>query len=242
MLLSIIVLTKDRSHLLAAALESIVKQTFSDFEVVVVNDGSVDETAQVLLNWLSRLPLVIIVHPVSCGITESRQEALLASRGEFVAFLDDDDIWVDKEKLKKQIDYLNQNSKVVLVGGGIEVGSQKKFRPETDSAIRKSMLFRNNFFTSTVVFRKEVALKAGGFIPDWVDLVEDYDLWLRMGKLGQMHNFQESFAVYAKSSYNKDKFKKFLRKQFSLIRKNRNFYPNYFLASVILYVRVLFGF
>jgi hypothetical protein len=90
-----------------------------------------------------------------------------------------------------------------------------------------------------VLFKKEAAIKAGGFIKNGMDFGEDYDLWLRMGRLGQMYNFPEVFTAYAAPSYNKERFKNFLSKQLSLIGQHRKDYPNYFLAALILKARLL---
>jgi glycosyltransferase involved in cell wall biosynthesis len=247
---SVIVLTKNRSELLKKALASIEAQSFRDFEIVVVNDGSKDGTQEMLLahqriSSSANQQMQIINHGESIGIIKSRQEALEKSSGELIAFLDDDDEWVDAEKLAKQVRYLDEHLKCVIVGGGIriELGSKNhelRMRVETDQKIRNTMLFRNNFFTSTVMFRKDVAVKAGGFIKDDIDLAEDYDLWLRMGKLGDMYNFQEVFTKYTLPVYNKDKFRQFLRKQLRLIEPHKNDYPNYLLAALILRIRLLF--
>ncbi len=239
---SINILTKNRSELLQQALNSVFNQSFKDIEVVIVNDGSNDNTDRVLKD-LKFDNIKIINHYTSLGITLSRQEALNQSMGEYIAILDDDDEWIDVDKLKKQVEYLDGHPDVVLVGGGISVNSKtqmtnNKFRPETNSEIHKTMLLRNNFFTSTVMFRREAGIKVGGFIKDEIDLCEDYDLWLKLGKIGQMYNFQEPFVKYRLSSYNKEKFRLFLQKQLKLIRKNKAVYPGFWLAWLILKFRL----
>lgn len=240
---SINILTKNRAQALDKALNGLKNQSFQDFEAVIINDGSNDQTNEILSKWNSVLPLKIIHNKISKGITASRQEAFLASQGEYIAVLDDDDEWVDAGKLKKQAEYLDSHPKVVLVGGGIKILNFKfqisKMRPETDEEIRKTMLFRNNFFTSTVMFRKQAAIEAGGFIKDNLDLAEDYDLWLRLGKLGKMYNFQEAFANYSQPSYNKEKFKAFFNKQLRLIKRHKGDYPHYWFSALILKVRLL---
>lgn len=251
---SVNILTKNRAQLLEKALVSVLNQSFADYEVVVVNDGSTDSTESVLSNFKAAiLNFQIINHKSSSGITLSRQEALLRSRGEYVAILDDDDEWLDRDKLKKQVEFLDKHQEVVLAGGGIEINQKsktclaesrrvknQKFRAETDKQIRKIMLFRNNFFTSTVMFRREAAVKAGGFIFDGADLAEDYDLWLRLGEIGQMYNFQEPFTAYRLPSYNKGKFRQFLQKQMRIIKNHPRGYPFYFIASTIIRIRLLF--
>jgi glycosyltransferase involved in cell wall biosynthesis len=241
--ISVNILTHNRVELLKKALSSIIAQSFQDFEIVLVDDGSSDGT-QEAIEKLKIKNLRIIKHEQSAGIAASRQEALLASDGEYIAILDDDDEWVDQEKLKKQVEYFQEHPDAVLVGGGIRIESRSKdqevrMRPQLDKIIRRTMLFKNNFFTSTVMFRRQAAIEAGGFTKDGDDLAEDYDLWLRLGQKGQMHNFYEVFAGYRQSSYNKGKFKEFLNKQSRLIKVNRRAYPYYLPASAILKIRAL---
>lgn len=245
---SVNILTKNRAQSLHAALESINRQSYADFEIIVANDGSTDVTAEFLENIAKDDPRVKIIHHVSSvGITLSRREALEQSRGEYVAILDDDDEWIDNDKLKKQVEFLDSHPGYVLVGGGITVnsklhspagGSNAKFRPSSDKQIRKTMLLRNNFFTSTVMFRRQTALQAGGFIAAGADLAEDYDLWLRLGQLGKMYNPQEVFTAYCLPSYNKERFRQFLQKQLRLISQYRQQYPYYWPANLILRFRL----
>ncbi len=248
---SVITLTKDRVAFLERALAGIGRQTYVGYEVIVVDDGSADSTQNTIERLSARggsatggKNLKIIRHATSLGITASRQEALEAAAGEYVAILDDDDEWVDENKLKKQAEFLDAHPEVALVGGGIEIAKFKnkkiqKFRPQSDSRIRRTMLLRNNFFTSTVMFRRAAALQAGGFLADGADVAEDYDLWLRLGRLGKFYNFQEVFTAYRQPSYNKERFKQFLAKQLRLIQKHRDDYPFAFIAKVILRIRIL---
>ncbi len=239
---SIHILTKNRAPLLRKALYSVCAQSFGDFEVVIVNDGSTDDTAAVLEEYAQKLPLVIITHGQSRGIIASRQEALLKSAGEYIAILDDDDEWIDADKLKKQLWWFEQNSKGVLVGSAVEyktdTGSKIVSRPKSDYLIRRTMLLRNNFFTSTVMFKKAAALQSGGFIADGVDVAEDYHLWLRLGQLGQMGNFRQVFTAYRAIVYTKGRFKMFLTKQLSLIGKYKQDYPFFWLSSLVLKLRI----
>ncbi len=244
---SIIILTKNRSELLKNALQSVANQSWKDFEIVVVNDGSTDNTESIITQFQNKLSLKTINHKESIGITKSRQEALLAANGELVSIIDDDDTWdwVDTDKLFKQVEWFNNHKNGVLVGAGMQVNTKLRpvkyiFRPEHDKDIRATMLFRNNFFTSTVMFKRSAAIDAGGFIFDGTDVAEDYDLWLRIGMVGEMGNLREIFTIYRFPSYNKDKFKQFLKKQLRLIKDHKTHYPHYWLASLALKVRLLF--
>lgn len=244
---SVNILTKNRALLLRRALYSIWGQSYKDIEVILISDGSTDNTEEITQELTKAgLNIDFVIHNESLGITASRQEALLKSKGEFIAILDDDDEWVDVDKLKKQVEFLDQNSDFVLVGGGISVinsknqASRTKLRPQTDENIRQTMLLRNNFFTSTVMFKREMVIKVGGFIKDKQDFAEDYDLWLRLGNVGKMFNFQEVFTKYTLPNYNKERFIGFLKKQKSLIIKYKSEYPNYLVAYFILSLRIFF--
>lgn len=239
---SVNILTRDRSELFKKALSSVQKQSFTDYEIVVVDDGSTEDINKAL-EFFKHLNIKTIRHSVSEGIIKSRQEALQSSSGKYVAILDDDDEWVNADKLKKQVEFLDSNPDYVLAGGGMQIVSNIKeqgikMRPQSDRKIRRWMLLKNPFFTSTVMFRKEVAIKAGGFIKDKIDLAEDYDLWLRMGGLGKMFNFREPFVNYLKPSYNTDKLLQFWQKQLLLICREKNNYPFYFFSRLILYIRI----
>jgi len=233
------ILTKNRLELLKRALASVRAQTFTDYQIIIVNDGSEDGTKE-FLNTLPKKNLEVTNLYESCGISYCRQYALLSSYAMYVAILDDDDEWLDPNKLKKQVEYLESHPEVVLVGGGIK-SDREQFRPETDEQIRKTMLFRNNFFTSTVMFKKRAASDAGWFVKDADDLAEDYDLWLRLGKIGKMYNFQEVFTAYTAPTYDKQKFRKFLAKQLRLAGQHRADYPYYILSALILKLRLFFG-
>lgn len=241
---SVNILTKNRVDSLARALVSVECQSFKDWEVVIVNDGSSDDTSHYLENQKFKLEnqhsVQIINHQTSVGITLSRQEALRKSSGEYIAILDDDDEWMDENKLKKQVEFLNSRTDYVLVGGGIKIEKNEiKFRPETDRQIRNWMLFKNPFFTSSVMFRRDAALKAGGFIKDDIDLGEDYDLWLRLLQQGKGYNFNQIFTSYRQAQYSREKRKIFLQKQLNLIKKYASSYPFYPLALAILKLRIM---
>ncbi len=247
-LISVNILTKNRAPLLVRALRSVASQSFGDYEVVLINDSSTDETASVIEQFKRQgMPLKDINHQQSKGKIFSRNEALQESLGQYIAPLDDDDEWVDAQKLQKQIDYFQKYPDVVLTGGGIMmIDADKslgaKFRVETDKDIRSTMLLRNNFFTSTVMFKREEALRSGGFLPGRRDEAEDYGLWLRLGKLGKVYNFQEVFTNYTLPHYNKERFRSILREQLEQMQINREGYPNYYPAKIILKLRIIMGF
>jgi glycosyltransferase involved in cell wall biosynthesis len=238
-LVSVILLTKNRLEFLKKALASILSQTYSELEVIVVNDGSTDDTPIFLAQATTADKRIkVITHLESAGIIKSRQEALEKASGEFVAFLDDDDEWVDLDKLTKQVAYLNTHPSAVLVGSWMQStygGNQVTMRrPCARWWIRCTMLFRNNFFTSTVCARRQAVLHAGGFREDAIDLAEDYDLWLRLGLQGELVNLPLIFTRYRIPEYTKEKHALFLTKQLALVHVCAAVYPWARLAAWVL--------
>lgn len=101
-LISIIVPTYNRAGYIEEALDSVKKQTFTDYEIIVVDDGSTDNTKEILENY-SGIRYLLLEHG---GIATARNAAVKAARGKWIAFLDSDDLWKE-DKLQKQVDYLH---------------------------------------------------------------------------------------------------------------------------------------
>ena len=123
-------------------------------------------------------------------ISKNLNEGMRIAKGKYIARLDDDDYWCDDDKLKKQADFLESHPDCVVVGGGtivVDDADKERFRyfkQETDEAIRSRALFANPFTHSTVMFRRDIALAAGGY--GNYKNAEDWDLWLNMGTRGKV--------------------------------------------------------
>ena len=170
------------------------------------------------------------------------------STGKYIARLDDDDEWYDPDKLLKQIDFLEKNSDYVIVGGGaIMVDGDRKemfkfFKREKDSEIRNHALYANPFVHNTVLFRKDAAVETGGY--KQIKFVEDWDLWLRLGRIGKLYNFQEYFSLYMNAGQNRSHENQNLTSKIILqyIKSYRKIYPNFKKAFVLNFMQYLFSF
>jgi glycosyltransferase involved in cell wall biosynthesis len=239
---TVILPTYNRVGLLARAIDSVLTQSFVDFELIIINDASTDGTKDFLDNLVKKDPRVRPVHNTKNNypdISKNLNEGLGLARGKYIARLDDDDYWCDKDKLKKQVDFLESHPGYVLVGGGtivIDDDDKERFRYlklETDEAIRRHALFANPFTHSTVMFRRDVALSVGGY--GNFKNAEDWDLWLNMGLKGKFYNFQEYFVRYLLND--KSKTVIFKRSQseevLRLLRAHRKQYSGFFLAYIL---------
>ena len=109
---SVIIPTYQRAHLVSQAIESVLAQTYSDYEIIVVNNGSTDNTTEVLSQFGDKIR-VIHLH-ANTGPSVARNLGMNASNGRYLAFLDDDDLWLPN-KLEKQIPYLDSHSNIGLI-------------------------------------------------------------------------------------------------------------------------------
>jgi glycosyltransferase involved in cell wall biosynthesis len=241
-IVSVIMPTYNRRTLLERAVASVLSQTFVDFEFLIVNDASTDDT-RIFLDGLAlkdaRIRPVHHEKNYYPDISRTLNETMVAAQGIYVARLDDDDYWCDPGKLSKQVAFLDEHPDHVVAGGGtivIDENDKEQFRylkMETDRDIRSKALFANPFTHSTVMFRRDIAIAAGGY-GDFKN-AEDWDLWLRMGLRGKFYNFQEYFARYLLTK--KSKTVLFKRSQaneiLEIIARHRKEYPNFLPAYML---------
>jgi glycosyltransferase involved in cell wall biosynthesis len=173
--------TFNRWPLLGEAIESVFAQTFSDFELIVVDDGSTDRTGAELVRLGSRLRL--LTQP-NRGVSAARNLAVRHARGSYLAFLDSDDLWLP-QKLAIQTAFMEQNPSVqicqteeIWIRNGVRVNPKAKHRkPSGDIFIPSLELCLVS--PSAVILTRELFEQAGGF-DETLPVCEDYDLWLRI--------------------------------------------------------------
>ena len=193
---SIILPTYNGSRFIQRSIESILLQSFADFELLVIDDGSTDSTAEIIQEATrSDSRIVYLKNEKNLGIQKTLNKGLRAAKNEYIARIDDDDLWVDEDKLKKQVEFLDTHPDYVLVGTGVIIQNEEGaelfsfLNPQTDEEIRKKILGKNCFTHSSVMFRKSAAIKFGGYDESQETRhIEDYDLWLKLGTIGKIAN------------------------------------------------------
>lgn len=181
--ISVIIPTYNRCAFLKEALLSVFNQTFKDYEVIVYDDGSTDETDRMLHTFKRFYPVKYILSPINKGPAYSRNKAVEASRGNFIAFLDSDDLWL-KNKLKIQYTFMREKKVRICQTDEIWLRNGKKINP-----MKKHQKFSGDIFErsldlclvspSAVMFEKSLFEEHGGFDENLI-ACEDYDLWLRI--------------------------------------------------------------
>lgn len=203
---SVIIPVFNGEQYIAMALESVFSQTYQNYEVIVIDDGSTDRTEEIMAPFLSELKFI---RQPNSGPACARNKGIENSIGEFVAFLDHDDIWLPN-KLNLQVPYLEQSKTVSLVYS--DFGTFNDQGIIEDSASRARGLFMPSgyvfpylFFdpicwTSTVLVRRSCLHEIGGFDEDQkIHMAEDYDLWLRLSKKIEFHYINQVTAMYRQS-------------------------------------------
>lgn len=241
--ISICMITYNREKYLMEAIDSVLAQSFLDWELIIIDNGSRDDSVNLLRSYSENDLRIKLYLNNDNRISYSRNLALSKCSGKYIAVLDSDDVWSNKEKLQKQFDFLETNFDYVLIGGqgtsidenGNEIG--KLNRLLTDKDIRKKMLSYNNFIHSSVVFNKEKALSCGGYDETINTGIEDYDLWLKLGNFGKVANLPQNFTKYRVHSGNirKDLFGQYYIDTIKIIKKYYKKYPNYFYNIFKLY-------
>jgi glycosyltransferase involved in cell wall biosynthesis len=190
-LVSVIIPSYNASPFVHLAVQSVLEQTYDKHEIILVDDGSTDETRQVLSKFQGR---ITYIYQQNRGAAAARNAGIETARGDLVCFLDADDLWASN-KLELQLEFLRQHRDVALLSGGCRkfmdrdapYASFTAAKSPEGSAARIfsapeafTELVRSNFIpTSTVMVRKECFEKVGTFDLDLIP-VEDRDMWLRI--------------------------------------------------------------
>lgn len=184
---SIVIPTLNRAHLIGRAIKSVLAQTYQDIEIIVVDDGSIDETERVIQECGNER-IKYIKHKKTKGPGAARNAGIEASSGYYIAFLDSDDEWMPT-KIEAQIRlFKNRNKKIGLVYTGVEIIDQnKKIVIEKVLCKYKGFVFdkilSTNFIvgSSTIMIKRRVLDKAGQF-DEYLPSCEDWDLWIRVAR------------------------------------------------------------
>ena len=241
-IVNVIIATYNGAQHIKKAIESALNQTYKNIEIIVVDDGSTDNTKKILESYI-KTKKIKYFYQKNAGSGNARDNGIKKSQGKYIAVLDSDDVWCDIDKLKKQVNFLEEHSDYILVGGGMIYIDEKKeeinrsIPLENDKDIRESMLLENVFSHSTVVFARNVWGIANGYCGEG-DRANEWNLWLKLGKLGKFYNFQEYFACYLigkqnTSSYNKQRIVKL---NIEMEKRHRNDYPHFWKAFFLNWI------
>ena len=195
---SVIIPTYNRRDLLVAAIASVQASTAPVREIIVVDDGSTDDTRSVVTGLAADDARIQLVTQANQGANVARNSGADQAHGAWLAFLDSDDRW-EPDKLRRQFQALGEMPGAVASFTGIVAvdGARELYRYDTPATVSLHDIRLHNVLgsTSTVVVRKSAFEQAGGFDPS-LPSCQDWDLWLRLRKLGDFAIVQDPLLLY----------------------------------------------
>lgn len=190
-LVSIILSTHNGAHYIKWAIESVLNQTYWNLELIIIDDASTDTTPSIIEQYRKWDPRIVVSrNQVNQKLVASLNHGIQLARGEYIARIDDDDIWIDPDKLSKQIQKFSENKKLWIIGTyGLIIDDDGKRTGWTIQhvtnidAIRREFWLKNGLIHTSIVAKKSVLIEAWMYRNQWL-YVEDFDLWLRVLGLG----------------------------------------------------------
>jgi len=205
-LVSVIVPVFNRQDYVAETIESIVKQTYSNIEIIIINDGSTDDSEKIIRSFDAKYPDTInLINQQNQGQVKARNNGLKVARGEFIAFLDSDDVWL-LDKVEKQICLFK--NKIGLVYSGVqyidalgkEIGDEQCDQDIRGSVYEK-LIVKNRMTGGTVIVKSE-ALEKVGLFDETLEAAENWDLWIRVTQFYEVDFVDEALLKYRKHDGN----------------------------------------
>lgn len=181
------------------AIDSILNQTFTDFEFIILNDGSTDRTKEIILSYDD--PRIIYVNNIrNLKIATTLNKGLELARGKYIVRMDADDVSM-RQRLAIQIDYMQSHPEITVCGSNLQVyehPDQIWKLPLNNEAIKVRLLFECSFYHPTVIFKKKDIYDIKGGYNPFFSGAEDYELWQRLSESSIIHfaNLAEPLLIY----------------------------------------------
>lgn len=202
-MISVIIPTYNRKEKLKRAINSVLNQTFKEFEILIIDNGSTDGTIELLREMKKQYSNYINYYVnLQKGANYSRNLGIEKSRGNYIAFLDDDDEW-EKTKLEKQNKIMHQNVEIGLCYTGKKIINEDFNLEYISYSSKLKNIYIENFIgtTSSVLIRKNILEKSGKFDVK-LPALQDYDLWIRILEYTKSYELKEPLIKYYIASNN----------------------------------------
>lgn len=200
-LVSVLMPVYNAQRYLAAAVESILNQTLTDFEFLIVDDGSTDRSLKILQRYAQQDPRIRLISRANTGFVRALNEMLPLAQAELIARMDADDVAMP-ERLARQVAFLQHHPEVVCVGGAQdwidEAGRFLLHHPEAeqDAEIQQLALTGQTPINHpSALMRRSAVMQVGGYDESMYP-AEDLDLWLKLGEIGKLANLRDTVLQY----------------------------------------------
>jgi glycosyltransferase involved in cell wall biosynthesis len=195
-LVSVIIPTHNRDWIVKEAIDSVLAQDFSDYELIVVDDGSDDRTPEILEAYKDQ---IAVIHQANRGVSAARNRGIAAAAGRLIAFLDSDDLWLP-QKLSAQVNFFAENPDALIcqteerwVRNGMRVNPKKRHHKFSGMIFERSLALCL-VSPSAVMIKKRLFDTVGVFDED-LPACEDYDLWLRISCRHPVHLIETPLII-----------------------------------------------
>ncbi len=198
---SVLMSVYNTQRYLAEAIDSILHQSFTDFEFIIINDGSTDESLTVLQAYAQHDPRIRLISRDNRGLARTKNELVSLAHGEFLAIMDSDDVAMP-DRFAHQVDFLHANPDVVCVGGAYdfidEAGRllEHVSVPLTDDDLQRFALQGKVLINHPSAMIRRQALEQVGGYDETMHTDGILDLWLRLGEVGKLANLEETVLHY----------------------------------------------
>jgi glycosyltransferase involved in cell wall biosynthesis len=247
--ISIIIPTYNRARYIAEAIKSVQGQTLVEWEMIVIDDGSADDTEKIVREIVAADPRIsYFKNEKNMGIAKTRNRGVSLAKADYVAMLDSDDVWASQDKLVKQLSFFLNNENLGIIGtnasfmdeNGKTVGKRTNF-PVDDANIRRTELYRNILMQSGLLIRKSAIEKTDGYDSDFT-VCDDHDLWLKIGKNWQFMILPSVDLAYRLHSGGITKAKHFktAREEMKILFKYRKEYPGFWRGLIKCTARFIY--
>lgn len=185
---------------LAEAIESVVGQTFKEFEFIILDFGSTDSSKAIAARYVARDSRIKLHEIPTCSLTEARNAACRLAQGQYIAVMDSDDI-ADPNRLLWQFEFMEKHPKVGLLGGATQwIDATGRFLdihsfPTEHAQLKSELLTRCPFCQPTVLMRTKAFSSVGGYRRVFAQ-AEDYDLWIRIAESFEVANLEKVVLKY----------------------------------------------
>ena len=207
---------------LKEAIDSILSQTFSDFELIIINDCSKDNTVNIVKEYNDER-IILINNDVNLGIAKTLNKGIDLARGKYIARMDADDICYS-HRFETQYNFMEKNLDIGMCGSSVQIFTENSTNlhecPTSHDEIRVLQIFNTAFAHPTVMIRRSILEKYNLKYNDFYEGMEDYELWIRMSEVTKLANIKDVLLKYR--SHPKQatkKINKLQRERMKLLRK-----------------------
>ncbi len=198
-LISVILPVYNSEKYIEESILSIINQTYSNFELIIINDGSSDNSFKICKSYSEKDKRINLINNSHKGLTPSLNQALKIAKGKYIARQDADDI-SEKKRFAEQIKWFEKNLNGVLCGTDCLIKDENNNDKKNlvikfeHKKILQVLNYSNCFVHTSVMFHKEAALKFNGYDENFT-YAQDYDLWWKLGTIGQVGNLKEKLVT-----------------------------------------------